>query len=495
MLSLGDTLHDKRYRIIHPIAEGQLTSLFVALDEETRELLAVKVIERKAGDHEEFIKAFRTEAKVLAEFRDDPHVTRIHYFGIEEKYLYIVMEYVPGKTIAEFIKANGPMDEKDALRIVRDVAEALQSVYEKGIIHSDIKPTNIILTPPGITKVLDFGMALDVSKITSSHFRGTPAYMSPEQVDPASFGTPNIRSDIYSLGATLYEMLSAKPPFSGTNLLQLAKDIVEKSPAPLRRYREDILPDTEEFVMRCLKKNPADRFQNPRELIEAIDQIRVEEDIGYARLKQAKRYFDEQDWEKALEWARRVPPSSAYHGEAQEWIAKAKKRLEEREIESKKRELKKAVLDGDRERVARLRKELLARVPADPEIAALLSEKEVHHPRLVSVTSGKEYPLAGHVMKIGRPSQEFPLPDINLMDEKNGMTVSRDHAQILREPDGTYILEVRSQRSNSTYVNAQLLRAREKRAIVDGDELEFGDVKLIFRTIDIEKKQNSATTP
>lgn len=482
MIKVGDSLRNNHYKLIHLIAESPATTLFIGLDTETRELLAIKVVERKVGWHEEFIKAFRNEAKVLSEFRDDPHITRIYHFDIENEYLYIAMEYVPGRNIAEALKAGGPMNESDALKIARDVAEALQAVHLKGIVHSDLKPSNIILTPPGVTKVVDFGMALDVSRITTSQFRGTPAYMSPEQVDSAKFGTPNIQSDIYSLGATLYEMLSGKPPFYGTNPLQLALEIVDKQPTPLRVYRDDILPATEELVMRCLKKYPEARYQSPRELLDALDVCLKDqdEDPGYARFKQARRNFDQEQWEQAIEWAQRVPANSPCQEEAADLIRKAQKRLDDEKTKRKIRDFDKAMLEGNYELAATLQKELEKLDPGTTRQVPTPDERP--RPRLVSVSSGKEYLLTGATVRIGRLTPDNPAVDINLSKEENGNFVHRNHAHIVREPNGTWFLQVNQGNVNETRVNDQVVEPGARLEIKEGDILIFYKVKLAFHT-------------
>jgi len=485
MLNIGDTLRDNRYKIIYEISTGSIAGVFLARDQVTRELFAIKVIERKPGEHEEFRKAFNAEAKALAQLQDDPHIARFEHFVVEEKYLFIVMEYVPGKTLAEFITASGRLDERDALKITRQVAEALQSAHDKGIIHSDLKPNNIMLKPDGLVKVLDFGMALDVSKVTSSHFRGTPAYMSPEQVDPATFGTPGIQSDIYSLGATLYEMLAGRPPFTGRTILELAKLITERTPPPPSNYREDILPDVDRLVMRCLEKNPFQRFQTPRELIEAIDRSGVEaEDIGCARLEQARRHNNREEWEQAKEWCSRVPRTSVCYEEAQTLLAQLELRIKEKRLKALEASLVVARNNEDWNRVNTLCRDILTLDPKHAQAQELLSGKGREPwrlPRLVSEQNPDGYPLVGYKTSIGRvPSA--PPPDIDLSKEKGGKTVSRPHGWIIREPNGTWLLEVNAESRNETYVNKELVEKGAKRVIKDEDELEFGDVKLTFLT-------------
>jgi serine/threonine protein kinase len=486
MLTVGETLREGRYKILFPIAEKPTSSIFLARDEENRELYAIKVIQRKSGEHEDFRKAFSNEAKSLAQMRDDPHIARFEHFGVEEKYLYIVMEYVPGKTIAEFIKTNKTVSEKDALKIARQIAEALQSAHEKGIIHSDIKPSNIMLTPGGNAKVVDFGMALDVSNVTSSQIAGTPAYFSPEQVDPLTFGTPQIQSDIYSLGATLYEMLCGRPPFQfTTTLLQLAKDIAERTPTPVSKYNEEILPEVEDLVKRCLEKHPEDRFKSPRELIEAIDRLGLDgEDVGCARLKQAKRQFQLEEWDKANEWCRRVPQTSDCFTESQELLGQIGRRIKEQRLKTLERGMESAVRSNDWDRVSVCARDLLAIDPHHARAQELVSgqgREPWRLPRLVSTKKPDGYQLSKHKTSIGRMPAS-PPPDIDLSNESGGSTVSRQHAWIIREPKDIWIIEVSLDSRNETSVNNQVIQKGTKQIIQDGDELEIGDVKLQFFT-------------
>jgi|GEM_PF-3184602 len=484
MLTVGDTLREGRYRILFTLSESKQASIFLARDEETRELFAVKVIQRKAGEHEDFRKAFSAEAKILSQLRDDPHIARFEFFGVEEKYLYIVMEYVPGKTIAELLKATRTVEQKDALKIARQVAAALASAHDKGIIHSDIKPSNIMLTPPGDVKVLDFGMALDVSNVTSSQVAGTPTYFSPEQVDPLNFGTPRIQTDIYSLGATLYEMLCGRPPFQfTTTLLQLAKDIAERTAVPVTKYNEEILPEVEDLVKRCLEKHPDDRFQTPRELIAAIDRIGLEDqDIGSAHIRQARRQFQIEEWEKAKEWCRRVPQNSDYYIEAQELLAQIEQRVKENKIKTLERNFESAVRGQDWPRANALGKDLLVLVPDHPRVQASLrgeGREPWRRPSLASTSNPDGYPLAGYKTTIGR-TPASPPPDIDLSKEPGGNTVSRQHAAILSEPNGTWYLWVNAESRNESRVNKEVVSKGSKREIKDGDEIEIGDVKLRF---------------
>jgi len=260
-----------RYEILRKIGKGAIATVWLALDQRTGDIVAIKVIENVADGEKEFITRFRREAKILNDLHD-PHIVKIYDFGAEDDLIFIVMEHVPGKTVAELIRETGPMNVHQALGIVRKVAEGLEVTSQKKIVHRDIKPQNLMVTVEGGVKIMDFGIAKSTGKLklTETGFLGTPYYVSPEQAEGDGL---DVRSDIYSLGVVLWEMLTGRVLFNGDSPIEIAMKHISATVPPLHLYREEVPVAVESLVNKCLKKRPQDRFSTPTALIRAIDQV------------------------------------------------------------------------------------------------------------------------------------------------------------------------------------------------------------------------------
>ncbi|NOZ22032.1 MAG: protein kinase [Planctomycetes bacterium] len=259
------------YEIIEPLGEGGMGVVYKAKHLRLDRTVALKLLParftRSGGQH---VERFLREARAAAQL-EHVNVVGIHAVGEAEGRHFIEMQYVEGKTLAQVIVQRGCLPLDQAVPIVKNVARALAAAHAKGIIHRDIKPDNIMIDPQGTVKVMDFGLAHSeaASAITGDgQVIGTPLYMSPEQCD----GKPaDARSDIYSLGATFYKMLTGKPPFTGETPLAVMR---QHADTPLPSVKAE-LPDVPEavcaVVQKMLAKNPDDRFQNCEELISVID--------------------------------------------------------------------------------------------------------------------------------------------------------------------------------------------------------------------------------
>jgi serine/threonine protein kinase len=194
----------------------------------------------------------------------------LHDFGSEDDLIFIAMEHVAGKTVAELIREKGPMDVNEALAIIREVAEGLEVTSHKSIVHRDIKPQNLMVTVDGGVKIMDFGIAKSTGKLklTETGFLGTPFYISPEQAEGEEL---DIRSDIYSVGVVLWEMLTGRVLFDGDSPVEIAMKHISAPVPPLHLYREDIAVAVESLINTCLQKRPQDRFPTPTALIRAVD--------------------------------------------------------------------------------------------------------------------------------------------------------------------------------------------------------------------------------
>ena len=271
---IGTVINDK-YKIYDEVGSGGIATVYVARDLKTNEMVAVKVIHPHIAKDPNTVKRFEREANLLMSLTD-PHLVRVYDYGIEEDRHYLVMEYVGGRTLKAIIKEEGPLAVGRALDIAQQVAEGLSVIHQERVVHRDIKPQNLMVQTDGTVKVMDFGIArmADLSALTQSGFLvGTPHYISPEQ---AMGQRVDHRSDIYSLGVVLYEMLMGKVLFDGDSPITVALMHV-KDPVPsLRLQRTDIPPQVEQLVDKCLAKEPGNRFQTAAVLANAIRSLRGE---------------------------------------------------------------------------------------------------------------------------------------------------------------------------------------------------------------------------
>jgi len=271
---IGTVIKDK-YKIYDKVGSGGIATVYVARDLETNEMVAVKVIHPHVAKDSSTVKRFEREANLLMSLTD-PHLVRVYDYGIEEDRHYLVMEYVGGRTLKAIIQEQGPFAVDHALYIAQQIAEGLSVIHQQGVIHRDIKPQNLIVQTDGTVKVMDFGIArmADLSALTQNGFLvGTPHYISPEQ---ALGQRVDHRSDIYSLGVVLYEMLMGKVLFDGDSPITVALMHV-KNPVPsLRLQRTDIPTKVEQLVDKCLAKEPGGRFQTAAASVSAIQSLRGE---------------------------------------------------------------------------------------------------------------------------------------------------------------------------------------------------------------------------
>src|SRR6202790_2791480 len=270
---IGQTL--RRYRIVGCLGEGGMGVVFRAEDPRLEREVALKILKQDALYDEDSKRKFRLEARALSRLLH-PNIATLFDFDSDRGIDFLVLEFVPGESLARML-ANGPLPEPRARAIALDVTEGLQAAHEKGIVHRDLKPGNVVITPRGRAKVLDFGLArvmpgaanLTQSATVSvpSALVGTVPYMSPEQVRD---GRVDASSDLYALGALLFEMTTGKRPFGGEDLLSLLYQIVHE-PAPLLRIvRPGLSAELEAVVARCLEKAPLRRFSDAAALLRAL---------------------------------------------------------------------------------------------------------------------------------------------------------------------------------------------------------------------------------
>lgn len=253
-----------RYEIIEKVGSGGMADVYKAKDQRLNRFVAIKILKSEFSADKKFVGKFRGEAQSAAGL-SHPNIVNVYDVGEDEGLYYIVMELVEGITLKSFIERKGRLDVKEAIGISIQIAMGMEAAHNNGIVHRDIKPQNIIISKAGKVKVTDFGIAKATSSNTiTSNAMGSVHYISPEQ---ARGGYSDERSDIYSLGITMYEMLSGRVPFTGENTVAVALLHIQEEAVPLRQLDESIPISVERIVQKCMQKKPERRYLSASELI------------------------------------------------------------------------------------------------------------------------------------------------------------------------------------------------------------------------------------
>jgi serine/threonine-protein kinase len=261
----------RRYRVTERIGAGGMADVYKAVDETLGRTVAVKVLHQRLADDPDFVQRFRHEASAAANL-SHPGIVNIYDYGVEAGTYYIVMELVRGTDLKAVVKANGPIDPLKVAEYGAQVCSALSVAHGYGLIHRDIKPQNIVLTPDGALKVMDFGIAraVDSDSTQTGSVLGTAQYVSPEQAQGRKLGP---ESDLYSLGVVLYELATGRPPFEGDTPVSVALKHVNEQPVPPRQVEPNIPPALEAVIVKAMQKDPARRYHSAEEMRE--DLLRV----------------------------------------------------------------------------------------------------------------------------------------------------------------------------------------------------------------------------
>jgi serine/threonine protein kinase len=422
-----------RYKLIDELGRGSFATVYIARDTKNNHIYAVKVMHNEFSDDGELLARFQREAHILSQFSDH-HIVRIFDYGDEIDIHYIVMDYIDGQNLKYHTLTHGPMDALRALDYARQIAEGLDTAYKHGVVHRDIKPQNIVINSKDEVKITDFGLARSRETVTltqSNVFMGTAYYIPPEQAE--SGRSADTRSDLYSVAAVLFEMLTGRPPFEGETAVDIViKHMNEKVPS-ICRIRPDLPPEMDKFMQRAMAKSPKDRYSTPLEFVSAIEQLQQRIQALHPERGHAERNFvSEIDYEQTPDQevqASGVQPTQ----------------------ESAPQETK------DNPDVAK--------PPATPQKRA----------RFYVLASNQYIELTGELMVVGRQDPVLGIfPEVTLADK----TVGRRHAYV-RNQHGQFTVEDLNA-LNKTRLNGVILTPHEERTLKDGDLLRFGSVEVRF---------------
>ena len=279
------------YVIERLLGKGGLGSVWLARHKMLDTLFAIKVLDPEVAEEQsEYVKRFVREAKLATKIRH-PNLVAVHGAGFDEAkgVYFLVMDYVKGDTLRSTIAFGGVQDEKEAVRIILQVADVLAAAQRFGMVHRDLKPENIMLTQDGTAKLLDLGVAkisggIDSLKTTAKTVFGTPAYISPEQAIDSS--TVDSRADVYSLGIILFELLSGRRPYTGTTPTEVLQQLLDNSPIPdVRTFNDKVSPKVSAVLSLMCAKRAEDRMATPRDVIVAFARL------GYALQQSGETEF------------------------------------------------------------------------------------------------------------------------------------------------------------------------------------------------------------
>ena len=264
-----------RYEITELIGVGGMAEVYKGIDVIDNKSVAIKILKKEYAENEEFLRRFRNESKAVAVL-SHPNIVKIYDMGFSDKLQYIVMEYIDGITLKEYIEEEKILTWKDTVHFVIQILRALQHAHDKGIVHRDIKPQNIMMFSDGTIKVMDFGIAKfsrEEGKTATDQAIGSVHYISPEQ---ASGGVTDAKSDIYSVGAMMYEMLTGRKPFDSDNPVAIAVMHMHDIPERPRAINPEIPDGLEEIVLKAMEKAPEDRYQSTADMIADIEKFKAD---------------------------------------------------------------------------------------------------------------------------------------------------------------------------------------------------------------------------
>lgn len=281
---------DGRYEIHELLGVGGMAYVYKAYDNIEKRWVAIKILKEELAGNSDFLRRFRNESKAIAVL-SHPNIVKVYDVSFGDRIQYIVMEYIDGITLKQYIEQQGEIKWREALYFTVQILRALQHAHEKGIIHRDIKPQNIMLLEDGTIKVTDFGIARfsqAETQTTTDKAIGSVHYIAPEQ---ARGGYINDKADIYSVGVMLYEMLTGQLPFVADNAVSVAIMQMQAEPTPPSRINPSIPKGLEEITMHAMEKNPAQRFPSAADMLEDVERFRRNPEIVFHYGEQVDRAY------------------------------------------------------------------------------------------------------------------------------------------------------------------------------------------------------------
>ena len=271
---------DARYEIQELIGVGGMAVVYRAYDIIEDKTVAIKILKDEFLGNKEFIRRFKNESKAISVL-SHPNIVKVYDVSFGTKIQYIVMEYINGITMKEFISQQKKISCKDAIYFTKQILSALQHAHKKGVVHRDIKPQNIMLLKDGTIKVTDFGIARfsrSETQTMTDRAIGSVHYISPEQ---AKGSIIDEKADIYSVGVVLYEMLTGQLPFEADNAVSVAIMQMQSNPKSLREINPDIPEGLEEITLHAMQKLPENRYASAEEMLEDIEKFEKNPDIHF----------------------------------------------------------------------------------------------------------------------------------------------------------------------------------------------------------------------
>lgn len=291
MIVKGQKIND-RYEIIRVIGEGGMANVYLAMDTILNRKVAVKVLRGDLATDEKFVRRFQREA-LSASSLNHPNIVEMYDVGEDDGNFYIVMEYVEGKNLKQLIKRRTKLSLPEVIDIMKQLTDGIAHAHDSFIIHRDIKPQNMLILDNGLVKITDFGIAvaLNSTQLTQTNsVMGSVHYLPPEQ---AAGKGATFKSDIYSLGILMYELVTGKLPFKGENAVEIALKQM-KEPIPSVREEDESIPQSvENIILKACAKNPKNRYENAREMYYDLCKCLDEENANVKKLKYAYPEFDD----------------------------------------------------------------------------------------------------------------------------------------------------------------------------------------------------------
>jgi serine/threonine-protein kinase len=272
------TLLNGRYQLLEKLGSGGMAEVFRARDAVLDRIVAIKVLRQDYSNNPEFQEHFRTEARAAANL-SHPNIVTVHDFGFADNLLFIVMEHIPGKDLKQLIRQRGRFTVEVGIPLIIQACAGLGYAHRAGLVHCDVKPHNMLVSPDGRLKVTDFGIARALATMMPGERAdvvwGSPLYFSPEQ---AQGEAPAPASDVYSLGVVMYELLCGTPPFTASTADELARLHISARPIPIREYIPEIPTALEEIITKVLSKEPSQRYRTADQLGRVLQKFGTQPD-------------------------------------------------------------------------------------------------------------------------------------------------------------------------------------------------------------------------